>query len=113
MGLYQQAGRKAKSPPIKSVDFYATIGYNLTMQEQHLCGECASQNRCWFVSTVDKRLDALPPSRKQVQIVPDAKITQEALTVNNQIAEDRITARSFACPQVNYNPQNPRFQPNL
>ena len=81
--------------------------------KEKLCGERIPQNKCWFVDTVNKRIKSLPPSSKQMQIDPGFKITEEASEVNKQIAQDRIRARSYACPQVNYNPQNPRFQPNL
>ncbi len=80
---------------------------------KELCSKCLSQGQCRFVSRVDERLAGLPPSEKQNRISPDTTITQEASIVNEEIAKDRIVARSDRCPQVNYNPQNQNFQPNL
>lgn len=82
------------------------------MQER-LCTECVFQNRCWFVARVNQTIDALLPSEKQMPVTPRLNITEEASIVNEQIAKDRITARYYGCPQVNYNPQNRNFQPNL
>lgn len=81
--------------------------------KERLCGECVSQNECWFVNTFNKRMDALPPFEKQMPIAPGVKFTEESSAVSDLNEEDRIKARSYGCPQVNYEPQNPKFQPNL
>jgi hypothetical protein len=84
------------------------------MEKQLLCSECRPQGNCLFVEEVNKAMTDLPPFEEQKPIAPGTKITEEALGANNQIAEMRIRAREIMnCPQVNYNPQNPNFQPNL
>ena len=81
--------------------------------KEELCGKCVIENKCWFVNKVDAEMSSLPVSSKQTPISSNSTITKEAFNVSNQIARDRIRARFFACPQVNYDPQNPKFQPNL
>lgn len=84
------------------------------MKEQ-LCQSCINKDlkQCWFVNIINERMDALPPSKKQMPIAPGVKFTEEASAVSDLNEEDRINARSYGCPQTNYNPQNPNFQPNL
>ena len=86
--------------------------------EERLCTECVSQNQCWFVTAVNIKINALPPTKDQTLIIldpkqPNIKATQEAFDASKEIADKRIEARERMCPQANYNPQNPKFQPNL
>ena len=84
------------------------------MKEQ-LCHPCMRKGLkdCWFKITTQEIIKALPSSDNQTPIAEDTTITKEAFRAHENIARDRILARSYGCPQVNYNPQNSKLQPNL
>ena len=84
--------------------------------EERMCQSCVSEGlkACWLKTIMQESLKALPSSKNQTPITEGATITKEAFEVHENIAKDRIHARDERlCPQVNYNPQNPKFQPNL
>lgn len=83
---------------------------------ERLCQACVEEGlrKCWFKTTTQDRVRALPSSKNQTPITEGTTITQEAFTAHEGIAKDRIRARDERlCPQVNYQPRNPKFLKHL
>lgn len=85
------------------------------MGSHELCASCVREGRkeCWFKTTIRARIKALPPSENQTPIAKGTTVTKDAFEAHKANARNRIQARYYGCPHVNYNPQSPKLQPNL
>lgn len=83
--------------------------------KDRLCGSCVYEklDKCLFKTFSKETVKALPPSKNQTPI-NNSGATTEAAAAHFAIAELRGLARDLRhCPQVNYEPQYPKYAKNL